>query len=441
VLLASAVAATRPQYGGALRVTTWATSPSLDPGTEGGANTWSRNLAALLYDTLVTLDENGQPQPGLAISWQPEPGNQRWQFRLRPGVRFQDGSQLTAEVAAASLRAANSRWKVFASADAVVLELAAPDPNFLATLAQSRYAVVKHGANGNLVGTGPFRIASWDPGKRLVVNANDDYWNGRPYLDSIQLDLGVPSRDQLIALELGKTDVAEQAPEQTHHAASEGFRTIQSSPAEFVGLLFSRDPQGPEEATLREALSLSIDRAALSNVFLQGLGEPAGSLLPNWISGYAFLFPPVFDRVAAREKRATLSSTPHWTLSYDASDPMARVLAERVALNAQDVGLSLHAGSASNADLRLVSVSFSSVAPPVALDGLLNGLSIPRSQRSLQTEQDVYEAEAATLQARRLIPLLFLSETYTLSSDVQGWSQSRLGTWRPANLWLARKGK
>jgi peptide/nickel transport system substrate-binding protein len=311
----------------------------------------------------------------------------------------------------------------------------------LAVLAQTRYAVVKHGANGNLIGTGPFRVAMWDPGKRLVVNANDDYWNGRPYLDSIQLDLGVPSRDQLIALELGKTDVAELAPEQTHHAASEGFRTIQSSSAEFVGLLFSRDPQSPAEATLREALSLSIDRAALSNVFLQGFGEPAGSLLPNWISGYAFLFPPVFDRTAAREKRASVSSTPHWMLSYDASDPMARVLAERVALNAQDVGLSLHAGSASNADLRLVSLGFASVTPAIALDALLEALNVPRPQHPLQTEQDVYEAESALLQTRRLIPLLFLSETYTFSSDVQGWSQSRLGTWRPANLWLARKGK
>src|SRR5215472_15622850 len=82
-LLASA--ATRPQYGGTLRCAMQSAVMSLDPATDAGAGDADRaNLAALLYDTLVREDEQGRIQPGLAASWQSEPGNQRWQFRLRP---------------------------------------------------------------------------------------------------------------------------------------------------------------------------------------------------------------------------------------------------------------------------------------------------------------------------------------------------------------------
>ncbi len=83
-----------------------------------------RSLTMLMFDTLVTTDESGRIQPSLATSGRPSPGSQRWQFRIRRGVKFHDGTPLTAETAAASLRAANPSWNVSADGDSVVIERA-----------------------------------------------------------------------------------------------------------------------------------------------------------------------------------------------------------------------------------------------------------------------------------------------------------------------------
>src|SRR5438094_9628225 len=102
------MAETRPQYGGTLRVATHAAPMSLDPADTIQPDSFARrNLMLLIFETLVTTDEGGRLRPALAASWQSSSGNQRWQFRLRPGVKFHDGTPLTPEMVAASLRTAN----------------------------------------------------------------------------------------------------------------------------------------------------------------------------------------------------------------------------------------------------------------------------------------------------------------------------------------------
>src|SRR5437870_11837608 len=91
-------------------------------------------------------------------------------------------------------------------------------------------------------------------------------------------------------LDLGKADVVEVAPEQAHRAATEGRAVQSSAPFELMALVFSRDPQTPDEARERQVMGLSIDRAAINNVLLQGAAETTGALVPGWMTGYAFLF-------------------------------------------------------------------------------------------------------------------------------------------------------
>jgi len=95
----AAPAATRPHYGGTLRVQMKARVTSLDPGEFAA----QENLVALVFDRLVTLDQSAQPQPALAVSWRHDAEFKRWEFQLRSGVRFHDGSSLTASAAAAAL--------------------------------------------------------------------------------------------------------------------------------------------------------------------------------------------------------------------------------------------------------------------------------------------------------------------------------------------------
>src|SRR6266567_337750 len=112
IVTQAANGATRPQYGGVLRVAVRAAPTSLDPADRTQADSFARrSLTMLIFDTLVTTDENGCVEPSLAASWQLLPGS-RWQFRLRHGVQFHEGTPLSAETAAASLRAANPSWKV-----------------------------------------------------------------------------------------------------------------------------------------------------------------------------------------------------------------------------------------------------------------------------------------------------------------------------------------
>jgi peptide/nickel transport system substrate-binding protein len=408
---------------------------SLDP-ADSNQTGWAlrRNISRLIFDTLVSLDDRGRPQPALATAWQFDPGNQQWQFAIRRGVVFHDGAPLTSDVVAASLRVVNPGWKIFPAAEAVIVETASPTPDFPAELALSRNAIVKR--DGRLFGTGPFAITRWEPGRKLALSARDDYWGSRAFIDSIEIEMGASFREQMISLDLGKTDLIEVAPEQMHRASAEGRRIENSAPLELMALVFTRERQSPEEGRLREALALSIDRGLLNNVLLQGGGAPAGSLLPNWMSGYAFLFPVDVDVPRARQMRDEVGQVPLWTLGYDASDPVARVVAERVALNARDAGLRLQPTMANDTDLRLARIPVVSLDAGTALATVATTLGLTPPALNSEAADELYLAEAMLLQSQRVIPLLHLRSAFAVGGTVRNWTQDQDGSWRLQEVWL-----
>ena len=436
LLLSAAQAATRPHYGGTLRVAMAAAPGSLDPlELNQSGSLAGRNLSHLLFDTLVTLDDRGRPLPALAVSWQADPGNQRWQFQLRRGATFQDGTAVTAEQVASSLRVANPSWRVLATEDTVVIERDSPSPELAPELALARNGIAKRGGT-KLFGTGPFVITTWEPGKKLRLAASNEYWGGRPFVDSVEIEMGQGFREQMLALDLGRADLIEVAPEQAHRAAAEGRRVESSAPVELMALIFARDAQSTEDIRLRQALSFAIDRQALNSVLLQGGGEPAGALLPNWMTGYAFLFSTNADLAQANQVRSQLRQASPWTLFYDASDPVERVLAERIALNARDAGLQLQLTSSATADLRLVRIPIASLDRRVALTTLEAAVVVPLSTLSADSAEDFYSAERLLLESRRVIPLLHARVSFGVSGTVRNWSEDPGGGWRLPDVWL-----
>lgn len=434
---AGSSAATRPHYGGTLHVQMRASATSLDPGDSNQPDWFgSRNLSSLMFDTLVILDEQGRPEPALASSWQTEPGNQRWRFFLRPGVTFQDGVSVTPDAAAVSLRRANPTWKVFSEGEAVIVERDSSAPDLPAQLTLPRNSIVKR-ESGKISGTGPFAVSQWDPGRKLVLAARDDYWGGRAFLDAIEIEMGKGFREQAISFDLGKAHVIEVAPEQAHRAIAEGRRIESSVPLELIALIFSRDSQSPDDGRQRQALALSIDRELLNTVVLQGGGEPAGGLLPNWMTGYGFLFPASIDLALARQVRSEIPHTTAWTLGYDSADATARVIAERVVLNARDAGLGVQTTSASSPDLRLIRVPLVSLDARIALSDLAARVGLPQPTVASGSVDDLYEAESKLLQSQRVIPLLHLRTAYGVSNTVRNWRTPRDGSWRLPNVWLA----
>lgn len=435
LLVGLASAATRPHYGGNVRVTLQDAPASLDPaGLATSEDTADSQVSRLIFDTLVTLDWRARVQPALATAWQADPGTQRWQLSLRPGVQFSDGTPLTSDAVAASLRLSNPTWKAMPLGNAVTIECAAPCPGLPAELALAKNAIVKR--DGKPLGTGPFAVADSQAGKKTTLAARDEYWGGRPFADSIEFEMSKNPRERMMALDLGRADIIEIPADQAHRAVADGRRTARWAPVELIALVFARDRQNADDGRLREALALSIDRPSIRNVLLQGEGVAAGGILPNWLSGYAFLFPVDADLQRARQIRNELRQAPAWTLSYDANDPLARLIAERVALNARDAGITLQVSSGSTTDLRIQRVRMASSDAHVTLAGAARSLGLSPAKQDENSAEDLYAAENALLQSQRVIPLLHLPVTYGLSGSVRNWNQDNTGAWHLEDVWL-----
>jgi hypothetical protein len=155
------------------------------------------------------------------------------------------------------------------------------------------------------------------------------------------------------------------------------------------------------------------------------------------MTGYEFLFSTEFNMQAAQQRRAEVPYAPAWTLSYDPADSLSRLIAERIALNAKDAGMTLRPISTGTGDLRVIRSSLSSANPALALTGMAAalGLSLPVSTSGDPAE--LYKSESALLQSHRIIPLFHLPVNYGLSTAVKNWGEKRTGTWDLGDIWLA----
>jgi len=426
--------AERPHYGGTLHIELRESPPSLDPVMLSA--TAPKSLSRLVFETLVEMDENGRPKPLLASSWQAEPGNQRWRFLLHSGVCFSDGTPLDAAAVVASLRNSSTEWRVLPDGNSVIIETETPDPDIPAELALVHHAVVRR-SDGKLVGTGLFTIVQWTRGQHSSLKANDAYWGGRPFLDSVDVEFNKNDRDQMMALDLGKTDVAQVAAENIHRTQAQNRTVLTSEPSELIALVFANQPRSDDEIRARNALALSIDTAALNNVVLQGGGEPTAALLPTWASGYGFIFGKASG---GNDRRWLLSQRKNqtWTFAFDASDPIQRVIAQRVGLNARDAGIVLDlSGRAATPDLRLVRIPLASSEPHVALRELAMSLEFPRPRFANDSVAELYAAEKKLLQSQRVIPLLHVQSGILMRPIVHDFSMFPDGMWHGENVWLS----
>jgi hypothetical protein len=278
-----------------------------------------------------------------------------------------------------------------------------------------------------------FSITRWESGRRASYVANDAAAGGRPFLDAIEVEMGRSAREQAMALELGRADVVEAGPAESRRPR----RVWSSAPVRLGALIVGGRAQDPR---VGEALSLAIDRAAIHAVLLQKHGEPSAALLPQWLSGYAFLFPAAPDLVKARALLAGMPASGRaFSLGYDASEPQARAVAERIALNARDAGLLLAVTpQLATADIRLAHTRIASADAAAALAMLAAALGLPEPARAA-TPEALYHAERALLETRRAIPLYHLPEMWGASPRLRLWRGPAIGPqgdWRFDNLWL-----
>jgi len=478
-----------PGYGGTLRVELHDAVISLDPREwKAGAmeSAADEKMGALVFDRLVALDNYGRFQPQLATEWSRDAGFKRWVFTLRPGVKFSDGTLLSAaDVATALQPLLPDGQQIIASGNSVVVQSAAAMPDLLEELASGRFFVYRVQPDRSLMGTGPFfvsekagggrglsrsstaavdsNLAASSPGANKMTHlrfrANEETWSGRPFLDAIEVTLGVPPLRQLLDLQLGKADLVELSPELVRRAMQDNQRVWSSAPVTFYGLRFDDAQPAAAAAKLREAMSLSLDRQTMANVLLQKQAEPASALLPQWLSGYAFLFTMETNIDRAKEIRATLpanmaAGAEPLRLRVNAPGDLAKLLGERVAVNAREAAILVQvvnrpgtrsANSASTASsdpatgMHLFSWHYSSLSPKVELESMVSTLNFgdsPEAAVSSADPEQLYEREKRLLEERRVLPLVALPEYIGLSQNVRDWMPARWGEWHLADVWL-----
>lgn len=429
LLLTLATARTRPRYGGALRV-------------EISGTGWEEDgvVRRLVSETLTKIDDDGKVQPELALRWESQNGGRRWQFWIRPGVKFHDGSILNSATVAQALSASgckNCPWRsARAAADSVVLDSDSPMPLLPSQLAMTRFGITKTGDNGATIGTGPFRLESSSAGV-TTLRTFDEYWRTAPYLDSIEIAGGRSLRDQWLDLSLGRADVVEVPAEHIRKAQQERLHVSSTRDLELVALVVQSANAALQDRRVRQAISESIDRASLLNVIFQRQGEITGTLLPNWLTGFGPLFPGTRDIDKARELRGQwIAPISPLTIGYDPADATSQLVAERIALNTREIGLTVQAvARTQNADMYVRRVRLPSLEPSVALEGIASALAAGAATPDDTTPESVLKREREMIVDYRAIPLLYAPDGYAWSERIHDLRLNMLGVPQFMDAW------
>ena len=292
--------------------------PALNSAVDGG------NMLLHSFECLLALDENGQLVPGQAESWETSEDGLTWTFHLRDGLKWSDGSDLTANdfvyswkrvcdpmVAAPYAETVLSMVEGYDKAiegDLDALQVVAQDDNTLvvtlsnpcsyfgslaafATLSPVQEATVT--ANGDAwatsaatyISNGPFYVSEWVPGSYIMMTKNPYYWNADAIkLDGIKWNLIEDSNAAYSAYQTGEVLMIKDVPTEEIPSLKDNadFHVDPIIGTYYISMNLERDAF--KDARVRKALSLAIDRDYVANTLMQGTYSPADNFMgPGWI--------------------------------------------------------------------------------------------------------------------------------------------------------------
>jgi peptide/nickel transport system substrate-binding protein len=298
-----------------------------------------------VFDALTHVDEDARLVPGLAVSWRAIDST-TWEFRLRAGVKFHDGSELTAEDVVFSiertLKVPNGQFGTFTRrivakqiVNAHTLRLRTDAPYAMVPYDMNSVFIVSKKATANaasadfdsgkaMIGTGPFRFARFARGDRVELLRNDRYWGGpdgkSAAWDKVVFRIIPSDPARLAALLSGELDAVEQIPTadlprirrdprlQTAQKVSwrtlffhlDQYRDRAPSLADKSGRALARNPF--RDPRVRQAISRAINRQAIVERVMEGAALPASNLVSPPVFGYAAdLKPEPYDPEGARK--------------------------------------------------------------------------------------------------------------------------------------------
>ena len=334
---------------------------TLDPHLQWDTDSYSvyRNI----FDNLVTRDGAGKIVPQVAAAWH-YTDDKTLVFDLRSDIRFQDGTKLTPDDVAFSVqRIINpafkspqlSQFDQIASADVtgpaqVTLHTKSAYPALLAQLVKlsivPKAYVEKVGDqefNLKPIGSGPYKLRSWQRGVSVTLDAMPDYWRGKPPFASVVFRAvpDVPTR--MADLRAGRADLVRGlSPDDAQALKSERSVAVLSVPTERVAYLFVNPSAGPtKDVHVRRAIAMAIDRDTLISALQQGYARPVAEVLTPANFGYSDAVPAwPFDPDVARKMIADAGAKGA-TVQFLTSPVYDRRLNEAVQQMLADVGLNV----------------------------------------------------------------------------------------------------
>ena len=291
LLLASACSTSDDRFGGSVRVALFAAPTGFHPLLDRGV------VGQLLFNGLVKPSESLEYIPDIATKWHVSNDGLTWEFELRDDVYFHDGEQLTSRDVEFTLQEVQGErsyslgplYRIITSVEAVSdyrvkLTLAEPYAPVLsiltieilpAHLLEDADDSAIESFRWNPVGTGPFQFVGWDGNETVSVEANPDYFAGRPYLDSIDI-VSFPTKTSAWSdLMQGQIDVVMDLNQEDFEIISQDERYEAHGYLDwfYYTVLFNLDDPLYGDPVVREALNLAIDREELVDETLGGFAQ------------------------------------------------------------------------------------------------------------------------------------------------------------------------
>jgi peptide/nickel transport system substrate-binding protein len=305
--------AAEPKHGGILKIYHRETPPSLSIHEEA---TFSVNIPAMpIYSNLIIYDQHIQQnsmdtiRPELATSWSWDTAKTALTFKLRHGVKWHDGKPFTAQDVKCTFDLLQDKAKdkfrknprkgwydnlsevTIKGDDEFTFHVKRPQSSLLAMLASGYTPIYPcHVPAAQMrthpIGTGPFKFVEEQQNQWIKLARNPDYWKkGLPYLDGIEFDIIKNRATAVLAFVAGKEDVT--FPTQLPYQLIEDIKKqdpkaiCDLEPINVsTNLIINRDKPPFNNAELRKAMALSLDRQAFIDIILQGHGDIGGSMLP-----------------------------------------------------------------------------------------------------------------------------------------------------------------
>jgi len=295
-------------------VALYADAISLDP--EDTNDNLSLSIEREVYDGLLGFTPDMKLKPELAAQWEASPDAKVFTFHLRRGVKFHDGTPLNAQAVKLNFDRARdadhklkkySLYEEIASVDAVddatvrftlrkpfgamLYNFAHPSSRIIspAAIKQGEEQIARHP-----VGTGPFKFASWAPGREIVLERNPDYWeSGKPAVDRIVFRLVPEDASRVAMLLSGEAQFVFPVPGVQVDAVSKASGVSVDKRWSIYAFYLAMNTQHVPFNTraVRQAMNFGIDKEALIKVVLRGFGRVLDSPITPGVAGYSAVQP------------------------------------------------------------------------------------------------------------------------------------------------------